>query len=212
MISEVKRRIKLQIFRKIWRKKNKNNYTYAKNNYYGTAVHVGNFTYGGIRLLNDVKGKKLFIGNCCSIAEEVLFLLGDDHRTDYLSTFPFVAKIMKSVSTEAVSKGDIIIDDDVWIGQRALILSGVHIGQGAVIAANAVVTHDIPPYAIVGGVPAKVIKLRFAEPVIDYMLTLDYGKLERTMIREHIGNMYKPIDEMPLEKIKVLFDWFPKKG
>ena len=73
------------------------------------------------------------------------------------------------------------------------------------------VTSDVPPYAIVGGVPAKVIKYRFSQPVIDYLLALDYGSLTEDLIRKHIDNLYKPIDEMPLEEIMKLYDWFPKK-
>ena len=105
------------------------------------------------------------------MAEEVLFLLGDDHNLNYLMTFPHRAKILKECPAEATSKGNIVVDDDVWIGYGATILSGVHISQGAVIAAGAVVTHDVPPYAIAGGVPAKVIKYRFEQPVI---LSLEY--------------------------------------
>jgi len=112
---------------------------------------------------------------------------------------------------EAFSKGDITVDDDVWIGYGVTILSGVHIGQGAVVAAGAVVTHDVPPYAIVGGVPAKMIKYRFTPPVIDYMLTLDYGALTEELIKVHVNDLYTEIDGMELEDIEKLFSWFPKK-
>ena len=79
-------------------------------------------------------------------------MLDADHPTERLSTFPFAAFIDGLAFDENFySKGDIIIDDDVWIGRRSIILSGVHVGQGAVIAAGAVVTKDIPPYAIAGG-------------------------------------------------------------
>lgn len=81
-----------------------------------------------------------------------------------VSTYPFKRKLFHG-GEEAVSKGDIIVGDDVWVGYGATILSGVHIGQGAVIAAGAVVNKDVPPYAIVGGIPAKVIKYRFSESV-----------------------------------------------
>lgn len=70
---------------------------------------------------------------------------------------------LQKVKHEATSKGDIVVKDDVWIGYGSIILSGVHIGQGAVIAAGSVVSHDVPPYAIVGGVPARLIKYRFSE-------------------------------------------------
>ena len=112
---------------------------------------------------------------------------------------------------EATSKGDIIIDDDVWIGYRSIILSGVHIGQGAVIAAGAVVTKDVPPYTIVGGVPAKVIKYRFTSEITDYLLTMDYSKLDQDMIERHIDALYMQISTIEINELKRIYDWFPKK-
>lgn len=87
---------------------------------------------------------------------------------------------------EAISKGDIIVKDDVWIGRNALIMSGVNIGQGAVIAAGAVVTKDVPPYAIVGGVPAKVIRYRFEEEIINELVNVDFDKFNVEFIRSNI--------------------------
>ncbi|NLK24601.1 MAG: CatB-related O-acetyltransferase [Clostridiales bacterium] len=106
---------------------------------------------------------------------------------------------------DAISKGDIIVRDDVWIGQRAIILSNVNIGQGAVIAAGSVVTKDVPPYAIVGGVPAKVIKYRFSPEMIKELLKIDYSKLTDEMIKEHINDFYTE-----LKDIKQL-EWVPKR-
>lgn len=79
-----------------------------------------------------------------------------------------------------------MIKDDVWIGAQATIMSGVTIGQGAVIGAKALVTKDVPPYAIVGGVPAKVIKYRFEKEIIDELLKIDFSKLDYKVIKEHI--------------------------
>ena len=112
---------------------------------------------------------------------------------------------------EGVSKGDIHLDDDVWIGYGATILSGVHIGQGAVIAAGAVVTRDVPPYAVAGGVPAKVIEYRFNEEIISFLLTLDYSKLDSKLITEHLDDLYVSIDELSLSDLEMKFKWFPKK-
>ena len=106
---------------------------------------------------------------------------------------------------EGTSKGNITVDDDVWIGFRSTILSGVHIGQGAVIAAGSVVTKDVPPYAIVGGVPAKVIKYRFPSNIINELLKIDYKKMTEDMIKEHINELYNE-----LESIEQL-EWVPKK-
>ena len=153
---------------------------------------------------------KLKIGNYCSIATNVMFLLDADHYTNHVSSFPFKVKVLGE-KFEGVSKGNIIVDDDVWIGYGATILSGVHIGQGAIVAAGAVVSRDVPPYAIVGGVPAKVLKYRFAEDVIEYMLTLDYSKVDEHMIKEHIDDFYKGISDMKLNELMKLYSWFPKK-
>lgn len=194
-----------------WHIERKNNFMRVEDCNGIDYIMVGNKSYGSLIVKNDVEGAKLHIGNYCSIGEKVVFLLGLDHRLNTLSSFPFRNRIL-NCGYESKTKGDIIVDDDVWIGYGATVLSGVYIGQGAVVAAGAVVSHDVPPYAIVGGVPAKVIKYRFSPKVINYMLTLDYGKLEESMIREHIDELYKPIDELPLDKIKKLYSWFPKKG
>ena len=121
-----------------------------------------------------------------------------------ISTFPF--KVSFSLEEyEATSKGNIVIDDDVWIGYGATILSGVHIGQGAVIAAGAVVTKDVPPYAIVGGVPAKVIKYRFPQEMIEALLKIDYSKLDKNMISAHIDELYQELTDLQQ------LDWLPRK-
>ena len=108
---------------------------------------------------------------------------------------------MLGESLEGTSKGDIIVADDVWIGYRATILSGVHIGQGAVIAAGAVVTKDVPPYAIVGGVPARVIKYRFPEEMVGELMRIDYSKLTEEMVREHIEDLYSALKDTKQLKI-----------
>ena len=123
---------------------------------------------------------------------------------DHISTFPFRVHCLGH-SVEAVSKGDIIVDDDVWIGYRSTVLSGVHIGQGAVIAAGSVVTSDVPPYAIVGGVPAKVIKYRFPQEIIDGLLQVDFSRLDDKLIGDHQAQLYEK-----LESVSQL-DWLPKK-
>lgn len=204
-MKKIQRYIKLYLERKKWRKRNKHNYTYIKNLFCSQNVKVGIGTYGGICLLNDIQNVVLKIGSYCSIAEEVVFILGADHPTKYISTFPFKYKFFDQMYLEAISKGDIIVDDDVWIGYGATIMSGVHIGQGAVVAAGAVVTKDVPPYAIVGGVPAKVIKYRFEPEMIKELLKIDYSKLTKEDIEKHIDGLYVEL------KNKSQLDWMPKK-
>lgn len=182
------RYIKMQLFKIKWKIKNKNKFTYATSFFDIENVKVGKYTYGGISVSNDVKDAKLVIGNFCSIAENVHFMLGSEHALNRISTYPFQVYFM-GADREAISKGDIIVKDDVWIGRNALIMSGVNIGQGAVIAAGAVVTKDVPPYAIVGGVPAKVIRYRFEEEIINELVNVDLDKFNVEFIRSNIDGL-----------------------
>lgn len=211
LIADLYHRIKIHRFRCQWRRDNDHNGTIPMMRFPPELVSVGEQSYGELNVVTFGQESRLVIGNHVSIAQMVTFLLEVEHYVDHLSTFPFRVKVLQNCMYEAFSKGDIHIDDDVWIGYGATILSGVHIGQGAVVAAGAVVSKDIPPYAIVGGVPAKVIRYRFEQPVIDFLLTLDYSKLDETMIRTHVNDLYKSIDGMALDEVKRLFGWFPKK-
>lgn len=178
--------------RRKWRRKNAHNFTTIGDKLFDfDCVEIGKGTYGELNVIQFEKHNGfLKIGNYCSIAPEVVFLLDGEHRYDTLTTFPFKARLLDERG-DTQSKGGIIVGDDVWIGYRATVLSGVSIGQGSVIAAGAVVTSNIPPYAIVGGVPAKVIKYRFDERTISELLKLDFSKLEENNIKEHIDELYK---------------------
>ena len=197
-------------FRYKWCKVNKDNGTIAMSIFDMKLVHVGKCSYGELNVTTFSDKHRLMIGNYVSIAQHVSFLLDVEHRLDCISTYPFKVKVIKDENEEAFGKGDIIIDDDVWIGYGATILSGVHIHQGAVVAAGSVVSKDVPPYAIVGGAPAKVIRYRFNQSVIDFLLTLDYGNLDSDIIRSYVDVLYNPIDGMELDDIKELYSWFPK--
>ncbi len=171
-----------------WKKINKNNYTVCGGIQCDIEkIHIGNKTYGTINVSAVSNDKELFIGNYCSIAGNVLFLLGSDHRMNTVSTYPFSAMILGEKNVDVISKGNIIVKDDVWIGQNAMILSGVTIGQGAVVAAGAVVTKDVPNYAVVGGNPARIIKYRFSKGLIEELNKIDYSQLTEKDIREHIN-------------------------
>lgn len=189
VIDRIKFYISLIIFRKKWKKKNQKNSTFALNMFEMQYVHIGRGTYGGLRIYND-SDKNLYIGSFCSIAENVVFLLGHEHYVDRLSTYPFKQRLGLSSDKDAFSKGDIIVDDDVWLGYGVTIMSNVHIGQGAVVAAGAVVTKDVPPYAIVGGVPAKVLKYRFEPEMIEELLKINFSILTKEMIEEHVNDLY----------------------
>lgn len=204
-------KIKLIIFRKKWRNNNTHNTTIAANIFSINSVKVGQETYGAIRVLNWGEKELLLIGSYCSIAQEVMFVLNADHKINAVSTYPFCNKLLK-YGLEGLSKGNIVVGDDVWIGYRAIIMSGVNIGQGAIVAAGAVVTKDIPPYAVVGGVPARIIKYRFSDETIQEMLTFDYSSLTKKMVHKHIDDLYMDLSSKTLKEIKDIFDWFPKKN
>lgn len=123
------------------------------------------------------KVDKLFIGDYVSIGAEAVILMGGNntHRMDWFSDYPFSEKIIESYQ----SKGDTIIADGVWIGMRAMILPGVKISEGAVIAANSIVTKDVPPYTVVAGNPAQSKRRRFSEEIIAELLNLQiYNRTE----------------------------------
>ncbi len=202
---DIVEKIKRQRFISAYRKVNHQNETFPGNMFDIRDVTIGKKTYGTIRIFNDVKNAHLYIGSFCSIGDNVVFLLGIDHPTNFISTFPFRVKIEKKDEMEAISKGNIVVDDDVWIGYGATILSGVHIGQGAIVGANALVTKDIPPYAIAGGTPAKLIKYRFEERIINELLKVDFDSLTDDMIIDNIDDLYKEMTDISQ------ISWMPKK-
>ncbi len=124
---------------------------------------------------------KLIIGKFCSIASGARFLLTSaNHTSKSLSTYPFPIFFeewdldKKQVASAWDNKGDIVIGNDVWIGYEAVVLSGVHIGDGAIIGSRAVVTKDVAPYSVVGGIPAKEVKRRFAEETIEKLQKIQW--------------------------------------
>lgn len=151
---------------------------------------IGVGTYGPIKA--DFFGsdnEKLAIGSFCSIASGVKFIVGGEHALNCAFTYP-IRKIGFDIC-EASSKGPIIVHDDVWIGGRSLILSGVSIGQGTVIAAGSVICKDVPPYAIVDG--NRVIRLRFPEEVVALLLQLDYSNLTLEQAKADVEILSSPI-------------------
>ena len=200
MIQAIRRRLKLFITNKKWRKANPHNTTSMKNIYDISRVTVGKGTYGRLNISMYDETTKVRIGNFCSIADAVSFLAAADHIQTNISTFPFKTKYC-GYTHEAVSSGDIIVEDDVWIGHGASILSNVHIGQGAIVAAGAVVTKDIPPYAVVGGVPAKVIKYRFPNDIIEKLMQCDFGKMTDEIIQRNLETCYTSVTRENIDSI-----------
>lgn len=138
----------------------------------------------------DFIGDKLIIGKFCSIASDVKFIMnGGNHRTDWFTNYPFpiFGQGWESVMpSEWPNKGDTIIGNDVWIGYGATLMPGVQVGDGAIVAAQAVVTKTVPPYAIVGGNPAQVIRYRFDEATVEALLEMQWWHWEIEKITRHL--------------------------
>ncbi|AUB31107.1 CatB-related O-acetyltransferase [Spiroplasma floricola] len=139
---------------------------------------------------------KLIIGKFCAIADEVKFLMnGANHRIDLVSTFPFAMfdefKADKKTLFPSKTKGDTVVENDVWIGYGATIMPGVKIGNGSIIAAKAVVTKDVKPYSIVGGNPAKLIRMRFDENKIKELEDLKWWDESIESIRSMLDKLTK---------------------
>lgn len=156
-----------------------------------STIRVGAFTYGHrkITIREWGEGANLTIGKFCSIANGVVVMLGGNHRVDWITTYPF-GHIHQDIlgGTDIVghpiSKGDVMIGHDVWLGSRCSIMSGISIGTGAVVAANSSLSQDVPPYTIVGGNPAKPIKQRFPDEIVSLLLELRWWDLDPEIIRE----------------------------
>jgi virginiamycin A acetyltransferase len=151
---------------------------------------MGNFSYciNSLNILGGENKVPLIIGKFCSIAQGVTILLGGGHRPDWLTTYPFsyLFSEFKDVQGFPATKGEVVVGNDVWIGINALILSGVHIGDGAIIGANSVVTKDVEPYAIVAGNPAKVIRKRFDQETIDSLERIKWWDWDIQKIKANI--------------------------
>ena len=151
---------------------------YVKPTIRNPKIIVGDFTYIAdseferhVTHLYDWNDDKLFIGKFCQIAAGVEFVMnGANHKMNAVTTFPFYTlegwDMEPPSKSELPLKGDTVVGNDVWIGQNATILPGVHIGDGAIIGANATVASDVAPYTIVAGNPARIIRKRFDDELI----------------------------------------------
>lgn len=181
-----------------YRKLNKHNYTKIKNCIDISKIQVGIGSYGVIDTKTyGGKNCNLKIGNYCSIAGETVFLLGGEHSYNRLSTYPFKAKYLNVGESE--NKGDIILEDDVWIGQGCTILSGVTIGRGAIIGAKSVVAKNIPPYAIYCG--NRIVKYRFSNEIIEKLKQIDFSQITKEFIEQNIELLYQEITEYNVDEI-----------
>ncbi|HPT21167.1 MAG TPA: CatB-related O-acetyltransferase [Bacteroidales bacterium] len=145
-----------------------------------------------------VNNDRLIIGKFCSIACGAKFLFnGANHTLNSLSTYPFPVlagewDLQVHVTEAWDNKGDIIIGNDVWIGFEAVIMAGVTIGDGAIIGSRAVVTKDVEPYSIIGGVPAKLIRKRFSDEKIKELLQMKWWNWNEEKIRQKLPELMNP--------------------
>jgi acetyltransferase-like isoleucine patch superfamily enzyme len=153
------------------------------------SLTMGNGSYsdGPITLRLDLSN--VIVGKFCSIARGVVMDCGFNHNLKFISTYPF--NVMNPskfghLKGHPVTKGDIIIGNNVWIGESAMIMSGVHIGDGSAVAACAVVTKDVAPYSVVGGVPAHHIKYRFPVDVCEKLLILKWWDWPQEKIYQRV--------------------------
>lgn len=157
-------------------------------------VRVGRHTYGVTRntFLGLSPTVPVEIGNFCSFATDANIVCLAGHPTDLPSTFPLRTKMLhpEQGNRDAVARGSVHIGHDVWVGTGALIMDGVSIGTGAVVAAKAVVTRDVEPYAIVGGNPARLLRHRFEPDVIEALLEIAWWNWPDETIRAFESHFY----------------------
>ncbi|MDU6307231.1 MAG: CatB-related O-acetyltransferase [Clostridium sp.] len=182
---------------KVYPRTNDNQTVYLKNIITNPNIIIGDYTIyndfvsdptrfetNNVLYQYPINHDRLLIGKFCSIACGAKFIFTSaNHTLKSLSTYPFPLFFeewgldKREVASAWDNKGDIVIGNDVWIGYEAVVLSGVHIGDGAIIGARAVVTKDVPPYTIVGGVPATEIRKRFDEAAINKLLQVRWWNL-----------------------------------
>lgn len=162
------------------------------------ASSIGSFTYGAehIKVKSWGEGTVLTIGKFCSIAGDVTVLLGGNHRTDWVTTYPFGHVHQSTFPCSGIghpsTNGNVIIGNDVWVGMGVTIMSGITIGDGAVIADNSHVVKSVPSYAIVGGNPATVIRSRFEPHQIESLLAIRWWDWPTEKIAANVSGLSSP--------------------
>lgn len=190
-------------------KKMRQKYLYMNQNPKYSQYSIGQFTYGEPIVVGWGEGATLKMGSFCSIASDVVILLGGNHRMDWVTSYPFNVfwQEFSHIPHPTTTKGDVVIGNDVWIGGKAVILSGVTIGDGAVIGTCSVVTKDVEPYAIVAGNPARPIRKRFSNDQIEHLLKIKWWDWDIEKIKFHMPlilstNIQQFIDKCLLDHSK----------
>ena len=176
---------------------------YIKNTVSNPNIVIGDYTYyddpedsenfeRNVLYLFPFTGDRLIIGKFCALARGVKFIMnGANHKMSGFSTYPFEIfgngwEAVMPEPDEYPNKGDTVVGNDVWIGYEALVMPGVQIGDGAIVAAKSVVVQSVPPYAIVGGNPARVIRQRFSDEVIQALLEIAWWNWDIETITRHL--------------------------
>lgn len=154
-------------------------------------ISVGRFTYGNPALKVWADDESIAIGAFCSIADDVVIFGGGEHRSEWVTTFPLRIAFgdpLAGRDGHPANKGPTRIGNDVWLGHGATVLSGVSIGDGAIIGARAVVAKDVPPYAVVAGNPGTVVRKRFSDRQIEALLAIRWWEwpIEQIHARQHL--------------------------
>lgn len=187
-------------------------------------IKIGKYTYGlseqnvhwrdkAYDYDNNYRQPELNVGKYCSVGINAKIFLGGNHRHDWVTTYPFHVKWVHNNTFKSLkddiegyphSNGDVIIGNDVWFGENVTVMSGVKIGDGAVIGTNSVVVRDVEPYSISGGHPAKHIKFRFSEDIIKRLLEIKWWDIEESkldkllpyMMNNDIDLFFKKYEEL----------------
>ena len=195
---------------------------FIKNAALPDNVTIGDYTYyddpRGIEAFKanilyhfDFTGDRLVIGKFCALATNTKFIMnGGNHRTDGLSTYPFMIFSGDWAGRfpeeqDFPIKGDTIVGHDVWLGYNATVMPGITIGDGAIVASESVVSSNVPPYAIVGGNPAKIIRMRYADDVIDRLLKIRWWDWDIQKITRYLPLISRPASD-GMEVVKQLED------
>ncbi len=166
--------------------------TRARDKYPPHICSFGRYTYGEPGITFSTSGARLIVGNFCSLSATCTFILGGNHRHDWVSSYPFPnfrAEFPTAYGKVPTHKGNIVVGNDVWVGSYSYILSGITLGDGCVVAACAVVTKDVPPYAVVAGNPARIVKYRFPPEQIAALQRIRWWEWEKEKIDREMDGL-----------------------
>lgn len=184
--------------------------------YYDDAVDPTGFERNNVLFNYPEFGDRLIIGKFCSIASGTKFIMGPaNHRISSVTTYPFhvFGGLWSEQTPDHISqlpfKGDTIIGNDVWFGRECVVMPGIKIGDGAIVAAYSVVTRDVEPYSVVGGNPARFLKKRFGDELIELLLRLKWWDLEPAALAKLLPLLCDPDLDKAAVRIKQRLNFPP---